>query len=61
MPKFHVTEIRAFKAGYLVEAEDAEDAKKCDNILDENETDSWGHELLSVEEVGDDEEFAPEL
>jgi hypothetical protein len=62
MPKFHVTEERAYKASYLIEAENEDAARQLSGeILDSNETDSWGERLLDIEEVSDDEEFAPEL
>jgi hypothetical protein len=63
MPRFHVIEERAYKIGYLVEAPNEAEAEKIGDylVLDEHETDSWSERLVSVEQVSDEEEFAPEL
>ncbi len=58
MPRYLVIERRALKWGYLIDAENEEAAGYLDGeIVSEAETDTWGEELLSVEEVASDEDM----
>lgn len=60
MPRFRVAEIRARKVIYLIDAVDERAARHLEgDILDEGgDADDYGQEILEVEEVADDEEFA---
>ncbi len=59
MPRYLVTERRAYKSAMLIDAEDEEAAEKGDgDIIDTSDTDSWADELLSVEEVDADQDYA---
>lgn len=57
MPRYRVTEIRARKAVYLIDAADEKAAERGDGeILDEGgDADDYGQELVSVERVDNDE------
>ena len=52
MPRYLVIEHRMHKSGYLIDAESEDAAQGLDgDIVDEANTDDWGYEILSVEEV----------
>jgi hypothetical protein len=60
-PRYLVIEKRSLRNAIIIEAEDEQAAKDCKGeILDENETDTWADELLSIEEVDDDVDEVPE-
>ena len=60
MPRYRVTEIRARKATYLIDAatEDAAKGLNGDIIAEGGDADDYGQEILDVEQVDDDEEWA---
>ena len=61
MPRYVVIEKRALHNAVLIEAENEQDARGYKgDIIDESETDTWGDELLSVEEVPGDTDEIPE-
>lgn len=61
MPRYRVCERRALHNFTLIDAESEEAATKYDgDVLDECETDTWGEELVSCEEVPGDTEYAVE-
>jgi hypothetical protein len=58
MPRFKVLEKRAYTHGVFIDAEDEEAASHFQGeIVEESETDSYGDEILSVEQVDDDAEY----
>ena len=57
MPRYQVIEKRALYNGVIIDAVDEQAAKQYDGtIIAESETDSWGDELHSIEEVEPDRE-----
>lgn len=61
MPRYKVVERRCYEATYVVEADNEDDARRLRgsaNIVSEDDdaSNSYGNELLSCEEVDEDEE-----
>lgn len=55
MPRYQVVEHRMHKSGYLIDAASEDDARGLNgDVIDEANTDDWGYEVLSVEEVDQD-------
>lgn len=54
--RFKVIERRCYDATYIIEAEDERAARRLEGeIVDEQHSDCWGDEVLSVDEIGEDE------
>lgn len=60
MPRYRVTEIRARRSVYLIDAETEEDARSGNgDIIDEGaDADDYTDEVLEVEQVDDDVDVA---
>lgn len=60
MMRYRVKERRAYYAEYIIEANNEQAAGKLQGKIieeDDNSGDSWGDELISVDEVDEDEEL----
>lgn len=59
MPRYKVAETRARRAEYLIDAESEEAARSLDGdiVAEGGDADDYGLEILSVEQVDDDEEM----
>ena len=59
MPRFKVAETRARRVEYLIDAESEDAARRLDGeIIEEGgDADDYGLEILSVEQVDDEEEM----
>jgi hypothetical protein len=55
--KFKVTERRCYHETYIIEADSRRDAEQRNGaVLEEGRGDCWGEDLVSVEELPDDED-----
>lgn len=56
MPRFRITERRAFHNTVLIDAKDEDDARTfTGDIIEESAEESWGDEIVDVVQVDDDE------
>jgi hypothetical protein len=59
MPRFKVVEQRMYEATYLIDADNEQSARKLngDIVVEDEAPDSWGYDIVSVEEVDEDAEL----